>query len=145
MNETLKEILTCALGTMCFAVGMDIPKRYLPAVAAGSLYTSIISTLLVQNGASTFTSVFLAAMFTALFSETFARILKVPSVVLLLPISIPLLPGSNLYYTVFNIIHANRSGFLFHFTETAVTGFAIAAGILIISAVFRLLTPPNDQ
>ena len=113
-------------------------------MAVGSLYSSIISTLLVQNGESTFTAVFLAAMFTALFSETFARILKVPSVVLLLPISIPLLPGSNLYYTVFNIIHANRSGFLFHFTETAVTGFAIAAGILIISAVFRLLTPPND-
>lgn len=145
MNETLKEILTCTLGTMCFAVEMNIPKRYLPAVTAGSLYTAIISSLLAQNGASTFASVFLAAMFTALFAETFARILKVPSVVLLLPASIPLLPGSNLYYTVFSIIHANRSGFLFHFTETAVTGFAIAAGFLIISAVFRLLTQAKNQ
>lgn len=145
MNETLKEILLCTLGTMCFAVGMEIPKRYLPTVAAGSLYTAIISTLLEQNGASTFTTVFLAAMFTALFAETFARILKVPSVVLLLPISIPLLPGSNLYYTVFNVIHANRSGFLFHFAQTAITGFAIATGVMLVSAVFRLLTPAKNQ
>ena len=69
------------------------------------------------------------------YSEIFARVAKTPSNVILIPSTIPLLPGGNLYYSLSCLIRGDGSGFSHYTKETVLAGLGIALGAVVVSIV----------
>ena len=83
---------------------------------------------------------FLASIIASIYSETLARILKVPATAFLIISIIPLVPGSNLYYTMKYAIDNEMMNFLSSAINTLGIAGAIALGILLTSSAFRFIT-----
>ncbi len=82
----------------------------------------------------------LATMVAAVFCEIIARVMKVPVTVYMIIAILPLVPGSGIYYTMLACIQSNYELFIVKGIETIGIAGAIAAGMLIISTLFRIGT-----
>ena len=105
--DIIIQIIMCITGTLAFAITMKAPKSTLKYIAVGSLISATIERTL-----SLYTNDFfacLAAMVALnLFCEVIARIIKEPTTVTLMPSTIPLLPGSAIYYTMLYAINGEK-------------------------------------
>ena len=81
---------------------------------------------------------FIAAVTVALFSEFMSRIFKAPSTVFLVIGVLPMVPGGGIYYTMEYGVQGNTAMFIEKGLETISIAGAIAVGVSIASALFRL-------
>ena len=139
------EVITCVLGTLGFCVILNISKRKLFYSVFGGLISSVLLVLLSNLGAGTFEAVFISMLVISVYSEALSRITKTPANIILLPASIPLLPGGSLYYMMSFIVHFDRENFVFYAKETALTGLGIALGAVVISIIVRIINSRKKQ
>ena len=137
--DIIIQIIMCLTGTLAFAVTMKAPKSTLKYIAIGSLISASIERTL-----SLYTNDFfscLAAMIALnLFCETIARIIKEPTTVTLMPSTIPLLPGSAIYYTMFYAINGKKDLMIRSALSTLLAGLGIALGAVISSAAVKIFS-----
>lgn len=133
------EVSTCVLGTLGFCVILNVSKRKLFYSVFGGLISSVLLVLLTNLGAGTFEAVFISMLVISVYSEALSRITKTPANIILLPASIPLLPGGSLYYMMSFLVHFDRENFVFYAKETALTGLGIALGAVVISIIVKLI------
>lgn len=133
------EVTTCVLGTLGFCVILNVSKRKLFYSVFGGLISSVLLVLLTNLGAGTFEAVFISMLVISVYSEALSRITKTPANIILLPASIPLLPGGSLYYMMSFLVHFDRENFVFYAKETALTGLGIALGAVVISIIVKLI------
>lgn len=135
MKIYLDSLITFAA---CFAISIHFNvkgKLILYAALGGGLtyfsyaISSPIGSIIMQN--------FIASIVASIYSESLARILKVPATTFLIISIIPLVPGSNLYRTMELCINSKLSKFASAAVETLGIAGAIALGILIVSSMFR--------
>lgn len=132
------EIIFCVAGTLAFAVIMKAPKRDLIFIAIGSTITAITERLLSLYYGE-FAACLIAMICLSFFCEMMARILKEPTTVILMPSTIPLLPGSSIYYTMLYAAQSNTQRFIDSAKSTLYTGLGIALGAVISSIAIRLI------
>jgi uncharacterized membrane protein YjjB (DUF3815 family) len=65
-----------------------------------------------------------------------ARARKAPTSVFLIPSVIPTVPGSNLYYFMQNLIHANSSEAISNLVTALSVALGIAGGTVTVSIIF---------
>ena len=133
------------LASFAFAVIYQVKYRHLPIVAVGGGIAWLIyclSYLPFENG---FFSNFCGALFAAAYSEATARLRRTPVVVFLLPCLIPLVPGSGLYYTLSYAILRNTELMNSYLRSTVEAAFGIAAGVIMVSVLMRLLRPRRQN
>lgn len=137
--DIIIQIIMCITGTLAFAITMKAPKSTLKYIAVGSLLSATIERTL-----SLYTNDFfacLAAMVALnLFCEIIARIIKEPTTVTLMPSTIPLLPGSAIYYTMLYAINGEKNLMLKSALSTLMAGLGIALGAVISSAVVKIFS-----
>ena len=80
---------------------------------------------------------FLASLFASIYSETLARIVKVPATTFLIVSIIPLVPGGDLYRTMEYCINREIMQFASSALGTLGTAGSIALGILLVSSLYR--------
>jgi uncharacterized membrane protein YjjB (DUF3815 family) len=73
-----------------------------------------------------------------IYSEVVARKLKAPAITFLIGGLIPLVPGSGVYYTMFNLIQKNTAEAMERGIQSLLVAGAVALGILIGSTVCRI-------
>lgn len=139
------EVITCVLGTLGFCVILNISKRKLFYSVFGGLISSVLLVLLTNLGAGTFEAVFISMLVISVYSEALSRITKTPANIILLPASIPLLPGGSLYYMMSFLVHFDRENFVFYAKETALTGLGIALGAVVISIIVKIINSRKKQ
>lgn len=139
------EVTTCFLGTLGFCVILNVSKRKLFYSVFGGLISSVLLVLLTNLGAGTFEAVFISMLVISVYSEALSRITKTPANIILLPASIPLLPGGSLYYMMSFLVHFDRENFVFYAKETALTGLGIALGAVVISIIVKLINSRKKQ
>lgn len=139
------EVITCVLGTLGFCVILNVSKRKLFYSVFGGLISSVLLVLLTNLGAGTFEAVFISMLVISVYSEALSRITKTPANIILLPASIPLLPGGSLYYMMSFIVHFDRENFVFYAKETALTGLGIALGAVVISIIVKIINSRKKQ
>lgn len=139
------EVITCVLGTLGFCVILNVSKRKLFYSVFGGLISSVLLVLLTNLGAGTFEAVFISMLVISVYSEALSRITKTPANIILLPASIPLLPGGSLYYMMSFLVHFDRENFVFYAQETALTGLGIALGAVVISIIVKLINSRKKQ
>ena len=136
----VKNILLCVLGTVGFCVVLNVPHNKIFSVIIGAFACSLTFEMLFEYTllgifASTLTAVVVAHTY----SEIAARILKTPSTVILIPSTVPLLPGGYLFYAMSNLVTGDKSAFIYNARQTALVAFAIALGSVITLIVLNII------
>ena len=136
--DLIIQILTCVLGTIGFAVTMKAPKKALVYIALGSLISAGIERTM-SLFFNYFISCLTAMIILSMYCEIIARIIKTPTTVTLMPSTIPLLPGSSIYYTMFWAINGNKELMNSYASSTLLSGLGIALGAAIASAIVKFI------
>ena len=82
---------------------------------------------------------FLATVAVAVYTEILARIAKKPATCYLIIGVLPLVPGGGIYYTMYYFLSEDIERFLCTGLQTLGVAGALAAGVLIIISVSRLI------
>ena len=139
MNEAIRMLITGVLGTIGFGIIFRCGIRELSCSTAGAAVTILayLGTMQLTDG-HMLASNLIAASAAGLVSAIFARVLRVPSTVLLMPELIPLLPGSSLYYTLSSLIGREYMEAVDYLRDTLEVALGIAIGIVIASMIDHL-------
>lgn len=143
--STLLDIVTCILGTLGFSILLKVSKQKLIFTVIGGTISAVIYYFMTESGYDNFKSTLLAMIAICVYSEVMARIVKTPANVILIPSTIPLLPGGFLYYTLSYLIHADRKNFYYYAKETVFVGMGIALGAVIVSIFVTFINSAQKQ
>ena len=80
-----------------------------------------------------------SAMFCSLMAAVLARRIKVPTVVLQMPATVPMIPGGSLYYTMLYVFSGDMLNAKLYFLSTIRAIFGMAIGFAVVSVLLRTL------
>ena len=131
--------MTKAEGEAFGKLGNDVflmIERFPIAVNAGLSWAVY---LLVNGFAGDFAANMVSAMFCSLVAALMARRLRVPTVVLQMPATVPMVPGGSLYYTIYYVFAGNMPTAKSYFFFTARAVFGMAIGFAVVSVLFKTI------
>lgn len=140
MGEILRGVLFAMIGAVGFALlfGVRKEKVAFAAVGGGIVWAVYLLCRTYLTDEILLCSLCAAAAGTA-YCELFARILRTPATVLLIPSMIPLVPGGSLYYAMSAVFRSDRDSAAVFGMETLKFAVGIAAGITLITVISRPL------
>lgn len=134
--------LMLALGftpTMGFAIIYHAPKKcILPAALVGGIAWGLYEYISAVSD-SAVAACFVGACGVGLCSDIFARILKEPSTIFIIPGLMPLVPGAYIYYTMVNLIVGDLTTAAQMGTETMFLAGAAAIGLLVTGSIIKII------
>lgn len=136
MNDLI-QTLAGTVGAVGFAMLFNVHGKKLGLIALGSLVSW--GCFLLCRGAGIFYAFFCATCAAALISEVLARVAKGPVLLFLVPMLIPLIPGSDLYYTMSYLVNGERGLSLHHAILLLSEAGAIALGIICAAAIAKIV------
>lgn len=134
--KDLIQTLAGTVGAVGFAMLFNVHGKKLWLIAGGSVVCWCC--FLLCREAGTFYAFFWATCVAALIGEVLARVAKGPVLLFLVPMLIPLIPGSDLYYTMAHLLGGEEGLFLHHAKLLVTEAGAIALGIICAAAVARI-------
>ena len=137
--DLLVSTLTALIGTLGFAVLFKVRVRHLPFAGACGVLTWVLYYSVVFFGGSLFLAAFLSCAVATCFSEICARARRAPAPVFLVPGTIPIVPGSDLYYTMCSLLSGDFGGCAHYLVRALLIGIGIGGGIVAVSAASGLL------
>ena len=132
------EIIAAVIATASFAVLFRLRAKYLPWAAIGGGVTYLI--YYVINGAFglLFAASFLASMFSAVYSEVCARLMRAPAIIFIFPCAISIVPGGSLYRTMVSLISKDHAAAWAYLGQTMTVAMGIAGGLMAVSLIFHI-------
>ena len=140
MTADIIQIITGFIGSLCFGVLFNLKGKRLAAGALGGLLSWGIFVLFSQFIPSEPINYFLVAVVISIYVEVLARVLKTPATPIITTSLIPLIPGGSLYYTVASAFDSSFGVFSERAFYTLKLAAALALGMIVVLAVWRLLT-----
>lgn len=128
-NGVLLQLLTALVGTFGYCFVDHLRKRYIIAASIGGFLTWAVYLSAMYINLGIFWSALLAALCGGIYGDVMARVYKTPSTIFFIPAIIPLVPGSNLYYTLFYIVNKDMVLAKENAFKTVMFSLAIAVGI----------------
>ena len=139
MNDLILQLIYALFATCGLSIHFKLPAKQIPyCMMTGALSWGCYQ-FSIYYEMSPVMSCFLASCFVGVLSEIFARFRKEASTVFTIPGIICLVPGSNIYYTMAAILEQNFNQAASVGTETLMMAGAIAAGLLIVGSLIRIL------
>ena len=123
------------IGSVGFAVLFNVRGRRLGLIALASALSWMGYVLCAMNGAGLFWAIFCGTTVAGMISEVLARVVKVPVLMLLVPILIPLIPGGTLYNMMSSLVRSQHDLFLRYARQLLEEAGAIALGIICCASV----------
>ena len=139
MTQAILQTVTAAIGTAGFAVLFNVRGKKLVLLTLGGAIGWVVYLLCAYCGLNPFFCALFATMATAVLGELFARILRAPVLVLLVPMLIPLVPGKDLYYFMSALIQGNADEFTRCAQLTLTAAGAIALGVIAVATIVHIL------
>ena len=138
MKEIVFQLCMAFCGTLGFCILFHLRRKYMFLASLGGLCTWGVYLIGTRFSGDVFWPCLWAATFAGTYGETLARIRKAPSSTFFLPAVIPLIPGSNLYYTLFYIVNGEASLARENAIKTGKYALAIAIGISLVSSLLYM-------
>lgn len=132
------QVLGAIIGVIGFSIISGVPKKFLihcGISGAAGWFVYLFSKAINENEVL---SMFLAALVVSFLSHVFARILKAPVTIFLIPGILPLVPGIGMVRSVYYNIVQNSTMTGYYLSLTLQTAGAIAMAILIMDTCFRM-------
>lgn len=140
------QIISCTIGCAGFTLMFGARKRALFYSIIGSFFTWLVYLLVVEfTGSGFFVATMASSCFVALYAGAVNAITKIPAAIFLTSCVFPLLPGSNLYYTVFGAV-ANQPDLAKSQGSTMLlVAIGIALGYISMDVVSKLIQIVRDS
>lgn len=133
-----EHFLFAAMATCGFSIFFNSPKKLLlPSSVVGGVGWIIYLVMSVHFD-NPLVYAFTAAIFIAVSSEIFARLLKQPAIVIIIPGILPLVPGISLYNTVLYTIQKKYELAASTGTRAIIISIGISLGILVVASLSRM-------
>ncbi len=122
------QIIMAAAGTVGFSLIFRLRARYVPLTAVvGALGWAVyLITQQMFQSASVFLPALTGGFAAAISSEILARVMKAPSTLFFITSTVPLIPGSTLYYCMDAIVAGEKEAALRYGMITFLIAFGIA-------------------
>ena len=138
MKIYLIQTIAAFIGALGFALLFNV-RGYKPVITGiGGALSWMIYLVMNYCIQDKIISLFIASVFLMLLAEILARILKTPAIILLVPMLIPLIPGGDLYYTMFYLVGNNLQESLGYLSLVMKEAASISFGIIIVTSFVNL-------
>lgn len=137
MKEAL-QIITGMLGTVGFSVLFHVRGKKLIPIALGGAISWAVYLLVVHFYHNSTLGLLISTAVLGLLAEIFARLFKAPAILFLVPMLVPLIPGSTLYYTTRHLVLGNTAHFTQYGNQLLLEAGAIAFGIILVAGIVHL-------
>lgn len=130
------QLISVFIGVVGFAVLLEVPKKYIAFCGLAGMIgwaAYLAAKMLLPVG-----SVFFSSFCVAFLSQIFARRLKCPVTVFLIPGIYPSVPGAGIYRTVYYVLMGENTLAGHYLLETLTTAGMIALGIYIVDILWNL-------
>ena len=134
------QVVTAALGALGFGIDFTNHPSRLPISAIGGGMVWLVYLVCLTLVPDAFLCCAIAATFGAIYAEVMARISKAPTTVFTTLAEIALIPGGNLYLTMYHVVIGNQEAALSFGALTVSTALAIALGIVLVAAFTNSLS-----
>ena len=131
----MSQIIASIIGSIGFSIVFGIRRAYMLPIAVNAGLSWAVY-LLVNGFGGDFAANMVSAMFVA---ALMARRLRVPTVVLQMPATVPMVPGGSLYYTIYYVFAGNMPTAKSYFFFTARAVFGMAIGFAVVSVLFKTI------
>ena len=130
------QLLAAFIGVIGFGIVLEVQKKYL--IYAGIAGAIGWTAYLICQQEMPAGGMFVSSFCIALLSQIFARKLRCPVTVFLIPAIYPSVPGAGIYRTVYYIIMGESSLAGHYLLDTLTTAGMIALGIYIVDILWKL-------
>lgn len=133
------ETIISTLATLGFGIMFNIGKKHLLFASLGGGLSWFVYRILVQNNFSGVLAMFISAIIFSIYSEICARVFRTPVTTFVVCALIPLVPGSSIYYTMYEGVLGHINASMNMLTNTLSSAGALALGILFVSTITKLI------
>ena len=141
----LYKVIGAFIAIFSFAIMLETPKKYLTYAGVVGAIGWFVYLLAMAKSPNEILATFLSALAIALVSQIFARVLKLPVTVFLVAGILPTVPGAGMYRIVYYFIQNDMSMAAHYLALTLELAGAIAIGIFLIDAMFRMFQKGKKQ
>lgn len=131
------------MAVLSFGLVLEMPKRYLIWSGLTGAVCWLVYLLVKGSTGSMIFGAFLSSLSVALMAHVFARRLRAPVNMFLVPGILPLVPGTSIYNSVYYIIRNQREESVYYLTETLQIAGAIALAVFLMDSLFKLTGRKN--
>jgi uncharacterized membrane protein YjjB (DUF3815 family) len=135
----LRDLLACFPAVIGYGIYMSVSKKPLLLSSACGTVAYLAYRLLYVEVGNELLGYLVASLITAVSAEVLARIFKTPSVMLVFPAIIPLVPGVGLYRTMLCLVRNDMQSFPLVFARTLLISGIIAVTVAVVNAAARSL------
>ena len=139
-NPFYMTCLGAAIGCIGFSLLFNIHGPGGLLCMLGGVLTWAVYCICLELGMGPVASYFWGSVFAAAYAETMARVRKYPAISYLVVSLFPLIPGSDVYFTMNYAVRGNSVMFNRHGMFTAAVAGVMAVAILLVSSLFRTHT-----
>jgi uncharacterized membrane protein YjjB (DUF3815 family) len=118
------------------SVVFGVPKKLLPYSGLVGAFGWLIYLII---GKPILLQTFFATFIVSLLSHIFARLLKAPGTVFLIPGILPIVPGIGVYRIVYYAIEGETKLSSYYLTQTIQVAGIIALAIFIMDSIFKII------
>lgn len=136
MSTYIMQIIAAFVGSLGFALLFNVRKKLILPASAGGILCWVVYLVAEIAGSGVFASSLITAMAVSLYAQIMARIAKTPSTIFFVSSIIPLIPGSSLFYTMYNGVNGNSALFASYGINTALCACGIAVGTAFVYGIF---------
>ncbi len=133
------QVIYAFIVSLGFGVLFNVRDKNLFFAALGGAVGWFFYSITMNLSDSSILAMLIASISISISAEIFSRVLKNPVTLFLVCSLIPLVPGSGMYYTVFEAVEGNVFGSLNNGIETLSLAGVIAVGIILVSTLSRLM------
>lgn len=134
------QVIGAFLGVVGMSVVIGVPKKLiLYSGAVGAVGWWIYLLLEQQYPTLSILQAFVATMVVSLISHIFARVLKAPGTVFLIPGIMPMVPGAGMYRTAYYTFKGSSDLASYYLSQTVQIAGVIALAIFIMDSVFKII------
>lgn len=124
------------LAVLGFAYYLNVPMRAIPACALGGAIGWVIFMYSSKYLDAGHIGILVGSIFIGLLGEYFSRKHRLPATVFLLAGIIPLVPGLNMYFMMYNVVMNNYDEAFKQGLNAAIISGAISIGLFLASSAY---------
>ncbi len=136
----LIQIAISFLASLGFGIIFNIKGKNLIFASIGGAISWFSYLYLKENNIGDILSLFISSILFSIYSEICARLLKTPVTTLVICALIPLVPGSGMYYTMYETISGNISRAVELGLNTLASAGTLALGVIFVSTITKQVT-----
>jgi len=140
MTGMVLQVVYAALGSLSFGLLFNVRGLALALSALGGGVGWAAYLALFAATGKTVLSFFVGSAAISIYADSVARARRDPVTIYLVPALIPIVPGSGMYYTVYEFLSGNTERAVSLLLETFSIAIAIALGIALASSVYWLVS-----